>query len=98
MFQVYINAVPSRSECPPHATLIAHREDDNQRVREEAQSEHLRRIRAAELDSPVRTLNTVIFSVFPQQQQETTHCHIVPDVSKNLHNTLRVSTIAEKIV
>lgn len=54
------------SDCPMRA-LFVHREDDNQRIREEAQSEHLRWSRAAELDTPVRTL-IVINSFYPNTE------------------------------
>lgn len=43
---------------------FVHRQDDHQRVREEAQSQHLRRTRAKELYTPVRTL--IVNNSFPK--------------------------------
>lgn len=53
------------SDCPICALFVL-RKDDNQRIRAEEQSERVRRVRAEELDTPVRTL-IVINSFYHQQ-------------------------------
>lgn len=51
--------------------IIVHRKDDRQRVREEAQSERIRRSRTQELNTPVRTL--IVIHSFSQKHTNSKH-------------------------